>query len=114
MSATTVAAVGALVYTHRQLLPVLDAHLIDNDGEVLPHLVMADVIRWLVEHRDTDWDTCRSVLGWLETEYSLGPAEVRGLIAVSAVEMIPDPGMPGAELRDILGPALRKADPWHA
>ncbi|RSM55175.1 hypothetical protein DMH03_33910 [Amycolatopsis sp. WAC 01376] len=112
MSAYTVAAIGALIDTHRRLAPVLEEHLIDNEGEVLPHLVMADVVRWLVEHRTSDPEVCRSVIGWLEEEFGRGPAEVRGLITASGVEMIPDPGHPGAELRDLLGPVLREVDPW--
>jgi hypothetical protein len=113
MSASTVAAVGELLYSHRQLMPILEEHLKDNYGEVLPHLIMADVIRWMVAHRDTEWDTCQSVLEWMEREYVQGPADVRNLIAVSGVEMIPDPNCPGAELRNILGPALREVDPWN-
>lgn len=114
MSANTVAAVGALIDAHRDLMPVLEEHLIDNEGEVLPHLVLADVIRWLVDHRLSHPDTCSSVLAWLEREYVDGAEDVRGLITVSGVVMIPDPGQPGAELRDLLGPALRDVDPWLA
>ncbi|RSM72890.1 hypothetical protein DL991_32300 [Amycolatopsis sp. WAC 01375] len=114
MSAYTIAAIGALIDTHRELVPVLEEHLIENEGEVLPHLVMADVVRWLVEHRTSDPEVCSSVVGWLEEEFGRGPEEVRGLITVSGVEMIPDPGHPGAELRDLLGPVLREADPWSA
>ncbi len=114
MSANTVAAIGALIHTHRDLLPVLDEHLTDNEGEVLPHLVLADVVRWLVAHRATHPDVCRSVLAWLEQEFIDGPEEVRGLITVSGVVMIPDPGQLGAELRDLLGPRLREVDPWLA
>lgn len=112
MSANTVAAIGALIDAHRELLPVLEEHLIDNEGEVLPHLVMADVIRWLVDHRQSHPGICQSVLSWLEREYVDGAEDVRGLITVSGVVMIPDPGQPGAELRDLLGPALRGVDPW--
>lgn len=114
MSANTVAAVGALIDAHRDLMPVLEEHLIDNEGEVLPHLVMADVIRWLVKHRDSHTDVCRSVLTWLEREFVGGSDDVRGLITVSGVTMIPDPGQPGAQLRDLLGPVLREVDPWLA
>lgn len=112
MSASTVAAIGALVHEHRELTPVLAEHLEDNDGELLPHLVMADIFRWLVDHREGDPEVCRSILGWLEREYARGPEEVRGLITVSGVEMLPDPGQPGSELRDLLGPELKKVDPW--
>lgn len=112
MSATTVAAIGALIDSHRELLPVLERHLEDNEGELLPHLVMSDVIRWLVDHRTSDPQVCRGVIDWLEQKFLTGPDDVRGLIAVSGVEMIPDPGQPGAELRNLLGPSLREVDPW--
>ena len=114
MSASTVAAVGALVDTYRVLTPVLAEHLEDNNGELLPHLVMADIVRWLVAHVETELDLCRAVVAWLESEYERGPEDIRGLIAVSGVEMIPDPGLPGSELRDMLGPVLARLDPWLA
>lgn len=114
MSASTVAAVGALVDSHRELLPLLAEHLADNGGEVLPHLLMADIVRWLVAHLDSHPHVCRSVVAWLEREYLGGDEEIRGLITVSGVLLIPDPGQPGAELRELLGPALRGVDPWLA
>lgn len=114
MSGSTVAALGALIDAHRELTSVLDDHLEENEGQVLPHLVLADVVRWLVAHRASDPEVCRSILDWLERAYLRGPEDVRGLIAVSGVEMIPDPGQPGSELRDLLGAALRKVDPWLA
>ncbi|MGL5867424.1 MAG: DUF7674 family protein [Dermatophilaceae bacterium] len=112
MSATTVAAIRALVHRYRQLTPLLEEHLEENYGEVLSHLVMSDVVRWLVAHLDQDPDLCRSIVDWLEREFERGPEDVRDLIALSGVEMIPDPGHPGSDLRDLLGPALRSVDPW--
>lgn len=114
MSAATESAIQQLVATHSALAPVLAEHLEDNFGEMLPHLMMADVVRWLVGHRDSDPAICASVLAWMETRFVEGPDDVRGLIAVSGVEMIPDPGQPGSELRDLFGPALREVDPWCA
>lgn len=113
MSASTVSAVGALVYANGLLRPVLQEHLDDNDGEVLPHLLMADIIRWLVAQRTIDPMGVRSIIDWLESAYSRGDDEIRDLIAVSGVEMIPDPGEPGAELRALLGPHLSAVDPWR-
>lgn len=112
MTAQSIAAIGALIDSNRELLPVLEAHLVDNDGEVLSHLVMSDVIRWMVAHLKCDPVTCRSVLSWMEHEYVRGPAEVRDLLVVSGVHMIPDPGVPGSELRGMLGPRLQAMDPW--
>lgn len=114
MSGSTVAAIGALVDAHRELVPVLDEHLQDNDGQVLPHLVLAEIIRWLVARRASHPADCRSILDWLRVEYGRGPDDVRDLIAVSGVQIIPDPGQPGSELRDLLGQELRQVDPWLA
>jgi hypothetical protein len=86
---------------------------VDNGGEVLPHLVMADVIRWLVVNEHARPEVCRSVLAWMEHRFRVGPESVRGMIAVSGVEMIPDPGQPGSGLRTPLGASLRSADPWQ-
>lgn len=112
MSAETVAAIGALIHANRELLPVLEEHLADNDGEVLPTIVLDDVVRWLVAHRTSHPEVCRSVFAWLEEELADASEAVRGLITVSGIVMIPDPGQPGAELRDLLGPRLREVDPW--
>lgn len=112
MSASTVAVMGALVYEFRQLTPLLEEHLRDLEGEVLPHLLLTDVVRWLAAHVETDLDSCRSIWAWVEHAYDRGPDDVRELIAVSGVEMFPSPGQPGAALRELLGPALRRYDPW--
>ena len=113
MSASTVALIGGLCHQYRALLPVLAEHLEDNDGEVLPHLVMSDVVRWLVARRN-DRTTCQEVWNWLENAYQQGDDDEKDLVAVSAVEMIPNPGEPGSEFRGLLGPALREVDPWRA
>ncbi|HZE66750.1 MAG TPA: hypothetical protein VE081_08985 [Sporichthyaceae bacterium] len=42
-----VAMIGALFHDHPYLMPILDEHLDDNEGEVLTHLVLSDVIRWM-------------------------------------------------------------------
>ncbi|GAB2698959.1 hypothetical protein GCM10027194_35870 [Thalassiella azotivora] len=41
-----------------------------------------------------------------------GSEDLRGMITVSGVEMIPDPGQPGSALRPLLGPTLTELDPW--
>jgi hypothetical protein len=107
-------AVWGLVDAHPVLRPVLDEHFADNDGELLPHLVLADFFRWLVAHQESEPEACMAVLAELEAEFAAGPDEVRGLIAVSGVEMIPDPGQPGSSLRTLLGPGLASVDPWLA
>lgn len=112
MSASSVAFIGALTYTYRELLGVLEEHLEDNEGEVLPHLVMSDVIRWLVAHRKTDQALVEEIFSWISRAYTDGDDQIQNVIALSGVEMIPDPGQPGSELRNLLSPELSKLDPW--
>lgn len=45
---------------------------------ILPNLALADVVRWLADHVESESDTCRSVLDWLEREYERDPEDVRG------------------------------------
>lgn len=92
--------------------PILQEN-IEADGEILPHLVLADVTRWIASHIAQQHAECGEMLEWLGAEYEAGGSEVKDLIAVSAVEMIPDPGEPGAdEMRALLPEVLRGLDPW--
>ena len=113
MRAATVAMIGALVHEYDQFLPLLEEHLDDNFAEVLPHLLLSDVIRVLTANYDESPAMCRSVISWLDREYHSGPEDIRDLIGANGVEMIPSPGQPGAGLRDLLSPTLRKIDPWQ-
>ena len=62
-------------------------HCPNNDGEILPHLLMADYCR-LVE-RDPDDEWVRSFLAYLEDNF-LGQSEwLTELISVSFIEHLP-------------------------
>jgi hypothetical protein len=110
MSAKTVAFVGALVYRFEELLPLLEEHLVDQEGEVLPHLFTADLERWaevtVEEGAEKAMARLREVLAFLEVAYSTGCEEIEELIAVSFLEHLPRPGKPGAQLRSMVGPRL--------
>ncbi len=113
MISSTVSLIVALVEEFPTLRPILEEHLEDNEGEVLPNLVLADVIRWLASHVDSDPQVCGEIVDWLEVAYNEGGREVQGMLTVSGVEMIPDPGQPGSALRALLGSSLRRIDPWR-
>ena len=48
-----------------------------------------------------------SVLGFLEEHFASGSEHVSELIAVSILETMPLKGEDGAELRELIGPAMR-------
>lgn len=70
MTEATEATILQLVAAHPALAPVLAEHLEDNFGEMLPHLVMADVVRWLVARHPLEPALCASVLGWMEARFA--------------------------------------------
>lgn len=112
-SSDAVAGIGALIYAHKDLLPLLDEHLENNYGQVLPHLLITDVVDWMVENRTVKPDVCRSIMGWMEREIVAGPPYTRNMIDVSGMEGMPGPTERGKELREMYGPNLRRADPWE-
>lgn len=96
-----------LVTAAPELGPLLDEHLSDQEGELLAYVLMADVARWLSAHCSSSPRRVQEILSWLETEYADGDFDVRNLIDVGIVEMLP--AMPdGAPVLDLLGPALRE------
>ena len=111
--ASNVALVGGLCYHHRELLPLLEEHLQDNDGEVLAHVLLSEIIQWLNQHYKEHPVLCRQVWNWLEQAYIQGDDDERDLVAASGVDLIPRPGLPGSEIRFMLGPSLRQVDPWR-
>jgi hypothetical protein len=64
MSGSTVALIGALFYDHPQLMPILDEHLEDNEGEILAYLVLSDVIRWMAENYYPARSDCVRIIEW--------------------------------------------------
>ncbi|MFF3027025.1 hypothetical protein [Microbacterium sp. NPDC057944] len=111
MKSDTQRAIMQLIDLVPQLNPILRESEIDND-EILPHLVLSDVIRWMTNHRADEHEACVTVIRWMEESYAAGSESVQELVVVSGVEMIPDPGFPGSEFRGWLRGPLRAADPW--
>lgn len=104
--AADVALVGALAWEVPVLRDALHEHLDENDGEVLPHLLMADYERWAETAVATDDPRLARLLALLEGAYGSGGAQAQELISVSFLEHLPRPGEPGSELRHMVGPRM--------
>ncbi len=100
-SAGAVSFVGVLVRRCPFLLPLLDEHLANMDGEVLPHLFAADVERWAEEAWDEgDHRQLELLMAAIEDEYGRGSDDVQNVIVVSFLEHLPPPGDERAGLRE--------------
>jgi hypothetical protein len=118
MSELTIDFVERLANRYPSLKPILDEHVSDNFGEVLPHVFFGDLTRLVVsEFTRVDSDELREadavgaevrrLLAELEDAYADGGEEIQELIAVSFLENLPRPGEEGSGVRAWLGPELR-------
>lgn len=115
MSERAASFVRAMVACFPGLSALLEEHVKDNLGELLPHVFFGDVARYILSlllaasggglppRREL-----RDILAYLEEAYAGGDEEVRELIAVSFLENLPRPGESSAEIREMLGPNLRR------
>lgn len=108
MKAYEVALMGTLCRRFSVFMAMLQEHLDDYDG-LLPHVLMADVTRWVVKRFNTDPSDVllRQVLDFIESAFEDAKGEDRELIAASFLENLPRPGQAGADVRALLGPALQ-------
>lgn len=102
-----VAFIGALVWRFPQLLDAFGQHLLDNDGEVRPHVFMAEVERWAERLVSERRELVVSLLRQLDEGVAADRPAVVNLIDVSFVENLPYDGEPGTEVRDLLPTRLR-------
>lgn len=111
MSAKTVAFVRSLVERFPRLVGLLDEHIEDNFGEILPHLFFGDLTRYVVSlflaARDggdkSTRQELRAILDFLEQSYASADDEVQELISVSFLEHLPRADEDGYELRKMVG-----------
>lgn len=87
------------------LRPLLDEHLDDMDGELLPYVLLADVARWAQAAYATEPAQVGALVDWLEVEWSQADADQKDLIGLGFVEVIPY-RPEGAPLLARLGPEL--------
>ena len=114
MSVKTVALVQAMTTRFPALRPLLDEHVSDNFGEVLPHVFFGDVTSYVVSLASAGEGQgspkrreLADLLHFLEESFVAGDGELQELISVSFLEALPRTGEPGAEVRGMVGPNLR-------
>jgi hypothetical protein len=107
--------VRSMVARFPNLSELFEEHIKDNFGEVLPHVFFGDVTRYLLSlllaengRSLRSRRELRDVLGYLEEAYSGGNEKMRELISASFLENLPRSGDTGAQIREMIGPNLRK------
>jgi hypothetical protein len=114
MSASTTAFARQLAGLSPALSTLLEEHIKDNFGELLPHLFLGDVTRHIVALAQTPVPQAsfavrrelKTILEAIEHGYVTGNAELQELIAASFLENLPTKGEPGSEIRGMVGPEL--------
>lgn len=106
MRTSDIEFVHALVEEMPALRPLLDEHLEDNFNEVLAHLFLADVLRWVVANPDRSSE--ERLFGLLDDAFRTGDGERQELISTGFLENVPRQGEPGEGIRFALPAALRK------
>lgn len=96
-----------LVDEFAELAPVMEEHLEDQEGELLPYLFMADVARWAHARYSVEEDLVGRVVDWLDNEFLVAQPAERDLIGLGFVETLPFPPA-GAPLLLRLGPHLTR------
>jgi hypothetical protein len=105
------ALVQVLVDRLEPLRPIVDQHVAENDGEMLPHVLFWDLTQAVVDaylrpEAPLDW---REFVRVLEQEYPGGDAYLRGIVEVSFLENLPGPQEKGYGIVRSLPPGLRDA-----
>lgn len=90
-----------------ELSPILEEHLADQDGELLPYLVLADVARWAQRAFDEEPQLVGDLVDWLEEEFVRAEPAEKDLIGLGFVEVVPYRPK-GAPLMARLGPELTR------
>ena len=106
MKATESAFLGHLAWVIPALRPLLDEHLDDHHGVMLPHLLISDFERWAEQAFENGDPALRKLLDELESAYATGDEAIQELVSVSFLELVPQAHEEGANLRSLLGPAL--------
>lgn len=107
MTRTDETFLRGLVERHPALEPLLTEHLDDMEGELLPHLLMADIQRW-VAAPGTDRAAALAVVEDLDAALAGADDAVENLIAVSFLEYWPLPPDPASEWRDLFPERLSR------
>ncbi len=91
----------------RELKPLLHQHLVDQEGDMQPYVLMADVSRWAHENSTQMPNRVSQLTRLLEREFATGDAAIQDLIGVGFVETLPE-SPEGDAVLNLLGPALRE------
>lgn len=111
MTTSTQALVTQLVQGFPELRSLFDDHL-EANGELLPHVFFGDLTPWLVNSYLASPNagpgaTWRRVLDQLEHAYEIGDTDVKELLYVSFLEILPyPPDEKGTRISEYLGQNL--------
>ena len=105
--AFTVAFIGGLFESNPSIMGLFAEHLVANEAQVLPYMLLPDVARWAtaVALTTPDDPVLRAVLDYIESRFVERNADVNALIATSFLDFLTGQGPGEPEVRALLGPS---------
>ena len=102
--ARTTAFVGWMIFRSPALLPILQEHLEDNEGELLPHVILFQIRKWVEHHIETSGETgdIPTIIESLRTGLREADDELWALIRTSFIDDLPSAPHPADRIRLIL------------
>ena len=111
ITAANMVFVGTLVKDVPQLASAYREHLQDNFGELLPHVFMGDVTRWVVavSQHGNETEALSTLLARMDAVLGDPSHPCQELVWVSFIENLGDERTAVAAIRALSGPSLRAA-----
>lgn len=108
VSQTSINFIHELIRNFPEFKSIYQEHIQDND-EILPHILLADIARWIIHEFKTDGASAevRRLLNYLETSYNHHDSDIEELIHVSLLEYIYDLDFHGESITNYLGDSLK-------
>ena len=109
INARGVALLGALVYDHPALLPVLHQHLVDQELEILTTMLLDEIASWMRQNLAANPVEVQSILDWLDLRYPNMHPDDKNLLDITILEFPEGYGNAGLMLAAQFGPNLLAA-----
>lgn len=100
--------IDSLKNINQDIKNIYNDHISDYD-EILEHLLLADITRYLISNIDkSNNQTCIDLIGFINTAYSKGDDGLKELVSLSFLENLPQSDKSYSLIKEMLSNELKK------